>query len=86
MQSIGTSSFNSVQFEAIKKFGHGLSFDANYTWGHSIDDTSDVLGVLVNDTATVADPTKPIEANRANSAFDIRQRFVLSYVYEIPFA
>jgi hypothetical protein len=86
VQSIGTSSFNSVQFEAIKKFGHGLSFDANYTWGHSIDDTSDVLGVLVNDTATVADPTKPIEANRANSAFDIRQRFVLSYVYEIPFA
>jgi hypothetical protein len=86
VQSIGTSSFNSVQFEAIKKFGHGLSCDANYTWGHSIDDTSDVLGVLVNDTATVADPTKPIEANRANSAFDIRQRFVLSYVYEIPFA
>ncbi|MGZ4866750.1 MAG: outer membrane beta-barrel protein [Candidatus Angelobacter sp.] len=86
VQSIGKSSFNSVQFEAIKKFGHGLSFDANYTWGHSIDDTSDVLGVLVNDVATALDPTKPIEANRANSAFDIRQRFVLSYVYEIPFA
>lgn len=86
VQSIGKSSFNSVQFEAIKKFGHGLSFDANYTWGHSIDDTSDVLGVLVNDVATALDPTKPIEANRANSAFDIRQRFVLSYVYEVPFA
>jgi hypothetical protein len=86
VQSIGKSSFNSMQVEAIKKFGHGLSFDANYTWGHSIDNTSDVLGVLVNDTATVQDPSKGIDFNRANSAFDIRQRFVLSYVYEIPFA
>jgi hypothetical protein len=86
VQSIGKSSFNSVQFEAIKRMSHGLSFDANYTWGHSIDNTSDVLGVLVNDVATPLDPTAPLDANRSNSAFDIRQRFVLSYVYDIPFA
>ncbi|HEU4416324.1 MAG TPA: carboxypeptidase-like regulatory domain-containing protein [Candidatus Angelobacter sp.] len=86
VQSIGTSNFNSLQFEAIKKFGQGLSFDANYTWGHSIDDISDALGVLTNDVPSAIDPTKPLSANRGNSAFDIRQRFVLSYVYELPFA
>jgi hypothetical protein len=86
VQSNGDSSYNAVQVEAIKKFGRGLSFNANYTWSHSIDDTSDVLGILQNDVATPLDPTKPISANRGNSAFDIRQRFVLSYVYEIPFA
>ena len=86
VQSIGSSSYNALQLEAIKKVGHGLSFDANYTWSHSIDDTSDVLGVLSNDVAAPHNPTLPISANEGNSAFDIRQRFVLSYVYDIPFA
>jgi hypothetical protein len=86
VQSIGTSSYNSMQLEAIGRFGSWLSFDMNYTYGHSIDDVSDVLGVLVNDSATIANPTQPLSANRANSEFDLRQRFVANYVYQIPFA
>ncbi len=86
VQSIGTSSYNSLQVEAIGRFGNWLSFDANYTYGHSIDDVSDVLGVLVNDSATIANPTLPLSANRANSEFDLRQRFVSNWVYQIPFA
>jgi hypothetical protein len=86
VQSIGTSNFNALQVEAIGKFGSWLSFNANYTYGHSIDDVSDVLGVLVNDSATIANPTQPLSANRSNSQFDLRQRFVMNYVYQIPFA
>jgi Carboxypeptidase regulatory-like domain len=86
VQSIGTSNYNSLQVEAIGRFGKWLSFDANYTYGHSIDDVSDVLGVLVNDSATIANPTQPLSANRANSEFDLRQRFVSNWVYQIPFA
>src|SRR5260370_31500268 len=85
-QSIGTSRYNALQFEALGKFGQWLTFNANYTWGHSIDDVSDVLGVLVTDSATVANPTLPLSANRANSQFDLRQRLNLSYTYRIPFA
>ncbi len=86
VQSIGTSSYNALQVEAIGKFGQWLSFNTNYTWGHSIDDVSDVLAVLVNDSATIASPDRPLSANRANSQFDIRQRFVANYVYQVPFA
>src|SRR5579871_276000 len=86
VQSIGTSSYNSMQLEAIGRFGSSLTFNANYTYGHSIDDVSDSLGVLVNDSAAIVDPTKPLSANRANSQFDLRQRFVLNYVYQLPFA
>jgi len=86
VQSIGTSNYNAVQFEAIGKFGSWLTFNANYTYGHSIDDVSDVLGVLVNDSATIASPNQPLSANRANSQFDLRQRFVMNYVYQVPFA
>jgi hypothetical protein len=85
VQSIGTSNYNALQFEALGKF-RDLSFNFNYTWGHSIDDVSDVLGVLTNDSATIADPTKPLSANRANSQFDLRQRLNLSYTYRLPFA
>jgi hypothetical protein len=86
VQSTGTSSYNSLQVEAIRRFKNGLTFDANYTWAHTIDDISDALGVLINDSALPLDAAKPISFQRANSEFDIRNRFVLSYTYEIPFA
>jgi carboxypeptidase family protein len=86
VQSTGTSSYNSLQVEAIRRFKNGLTFDANYTWAHSIDDISDALGVLINDSAVPLDASKPISFQRSNSEFDIRNRFVLSYTYELPFA
>ena len=85
VQSIGSSSYNSLQVEAIRRFKNGLTFNANYTWAHSLDDISDALGVLINDSAEPLDASKPISFNRANSQFDIRNRVVLSYNYDIPF-
>jgi hypothetical protein len=40
--------------------------------------------VLVNDGAGLMDP-RNIALNRANSQFDVRHRWILSYVYELPF-
>ncbi|MGH9634252.1 MAG: carboxypeptidase regulatory-like domain-containing protein [Candidatus Angelobacter sp.] len=86
VQSIGTSNYSALEVEALGKFGAWLTFNANYTWSHSIDDISDVLGVLTNDSATVANPTLPLSANRANSQFDLRHRMNLSYTWRVPFA
>lgn len=86
VQSTGTSTYNSLQIEGIRRFKNGLTFNANYTWAHSLDDVSDALGVLINDSAVPLDASKPISFNRANSQFDVRQRFVLGYNYQIPFA
>lgn len=85
VQSVGLSSYNALELEAIRRFRNGLTFNANYTWAHSLDDTSDALGVLVNDNPGLLNAAKPLSFNRANSQFDIRNRFVLSYNYEIPF-
>ena len=85
VQSIATSSYHALEIEGIRRFRNGLSFNANYTWAHSLDDVSDALGVLVNDSANLLNAAKPLSFNRANSQFDIRNRFVLSYNYEIPF-
>jgi hypothetical protein len=84
VQSAAGSNYNSLQIEAVKRMGHGLSLDTSYTWSHSIDNVSDALGVLVNDGAGLMDP-RNIALNRANSQFDVRHRWILSYVYELPF-
>ncbi|HXJ05579.1 MAG TPA: carboxypeptidase regulatory-like domain-containing protein [Candidatus Acidoferrum sp.] len=85
VQSAGSSIYHSLQVDVIKRLSHGLQFQAAYTYGHSIDDTSDVLGVLVNDSANVQNP-RDISNNRGNSQFDLRHRLVLSHLWEIPFA
>jgi len=86
VKSAGTSDYHGLQIEAIKKFSRGLRFNANYTWSHSTDDVSDVLGVLVNDVANLQNPGLPLSANRGNSQFDIRNRFVIHLDYDVPFA
>ncbi len=84
VQSVGTSNYQGLQLVVIKQPSHGLSLQGSYTYGHSIDDISDALAVLVNDAANVQDPTN-LRGNRSNSEFDLRHRVALDHVYEIPF-
>jgi hypothetical protein len=86
VQSIGVSSYNALQLEGIRRFRNGFTFNANYTWSHSLDDVSDALNVLINDSANLLDAAKPLSFQRGNSQFDLRNRFVLSYEYDIPYA
>jgi hypothetical protein len=85
VQSNGSSIYHALQVDVIKKMSHGLQFQAAYTYGHAIDNASDVLNVLVNDSATRQDP-RTLASNRGNSEFDLRHRLVLSHVWDIPFA
>ncbi len=85
VQSAGSSIYHALQADVIKRMSHGLQFQAAYTYGHAIDNASDVLSVLVNDSATRQDP-RSLASNRGNSEFDLRHRLVLSHVWDIPFA
>jgi len=83
-RSSGASSYNSLQLSYEKRFTHGLSFTASYTWAHSIDNASNAnLGPTQNnsDFRYFADP----RAEFGNSDFGVRNRFVVSYLYELPF-
>ena len=81
-RSAGTSSYNSLQLRAEKRFSHGLSFLAAYTWAHALDIASNAdLGAQNGgDFRYFKDPN----AEWGNSDFDIRHRLVLSYLYELP--
>ncbi len=73
--TIASSSYNSLQISADKRFAHGLQFSAAYTYSKSIDDASSFEGIL--------NPL-PGANNYARSLFDARHRFVLSYYWELP--
>ena len=77
----GVSNYNSLQVTLRKTVSHGLSFQANYTWSHSIDDTS---GFENSGFGARAENPFNFASDRGSSAFDARQRFVINYDYEVP--
>ena len=64
----------------------GLRFDFNYTWSHSIDNTSlsGANNALYNNFGMICDVTRP-RACRASSDFDVRQEINSNFVYQLPF-
>jgi len=88
--SIANSSYNALEASLRKRFGHGLSFLASYTWAHSIDDVSsfNITGSASQPVAGENDLAQnpfDLAAERGRSMFDARHRFVLSYQWSLPF-
>ena len=72
----GTSSYNGLSVNLRKRFSTKYEFLASYTWSHAIDDSTDVVS-----TSDAPENNFNPNAERSNSAFDQRHRFVLSGVY-----
>lgn len=82
VDSSANSNYHSAQFELTRRMKDFL-FNINYTLAKSIDDGSDVLGVLTNSSANQQNPFDN-RNNRSVSQFDIRQRVALTHNWEIP--
>ncbi len=88
--SLSHSNYNALQTSLRKRFGHGISFLASYTWSHSIDDVSsfNITGSASQQVAGENDLAQNpfnLAAERGPSMFDSRNRFVLSYEWTLPF-
>ena len=88
--SIANSSYNALETSLRKRFSHGLSFLASYTWSHSIDDVSsfNITGSASQPVAGENDLAQNpfnLAAERGPSMFDARHRLVLSYQWTLPF-
>jgi hypothetical protein len=80
IESQTNSSYNSLQAKLERRFSGGLTFLANYTWSHFIDNAEPVLdtsGAGIQNNYNLA-------GERGNSNYDVRQRFVTSAAYELP--
>jgi Carboxypeptidase regulatory-like domain/TonB dependent receptor/TonB-dependent Receptor Plug Domain len=79
----GVSTYNALQAKMEKRYSHGLSFLATYTWSHALDDASDAGGLF----SAIGDRQPaliPYIDEFTNSVFDIRNRFTLNGNYELP--
>jgi carboxypeptidase family protein len=83
-ESSANSSYNSLQLDVEKRFSRNYWLRVAYTWSHSIDDNSDVLGVLVNDSSSQQNPNNNRD-NRGSSEFDLRHILTVSHTWEMPF-
>ena len=82
-RSSGKSNYNSMQVRLEKRFNGGLYFLTAYTWAHSLDIASNAnLGAQNGGDFRYF---KYPNAEYGNSDFDIRQRLVVSYIYDLPF-
>jgi len=83
LRSDGYSNYSSLQVRWEKNFTHGLQVQASYTYAHALDDASSAnLGSLSN--GDFRDQRYPF-LEYGNSDFDVRHRFVISYIYQLPF-
>jgi outer membrane receptor protein involved in Fe transport len=87
---IANSSYNALETSLRKRFGHGVSFLASYTYSKSIDDASsfNMTGSAARPVAGENDLAQnpfDLAAERGRSLFDARHRFVLSYQWSLPF-
>jgi len=85
----GKSHYNSLQVKVEKRYSNGLTFLAGYSWAHSTD-SAPLVYTLGN-----GDPggayydwfrdARHTNIDYGNSSFDVRHRFVLSWLYDLPF-
>jgi len=90
IEGIANSSYNALEASLTKRFSHGLSFLASYTYSKSIDDassfnmTGSASKPVAGENDLAQDPFN-LAAERGRSLFDARNRFVLSYQWSLPF-
>jgi len=68
-----SSTYHSWQNTISKRFSQGLTFEGSYTWSKMIDN------------GTSHQNAYDVAKDRSLSDLDIAHRFVMSYVYELPF-
>ena len=76
--SDGNSVYNALNVDLKKRFSNHFQFLASYTWSHSIDDSSDLQTLLL------PQDNRNFGAERSDSLFDQRHRFVFSGVIASP--
>jgi len=82
--SEGSSAYHALQVSFKRRYSKGITIGSNYTWSHSIDDTT-TLSFEGQEGWGNANPFNIHALERSNSDLDLRHRFVAYTTYELPF-
>jgi hypothetical protein len=77
----GWSSYNALEISAQKRMSHGLTFLANYTWSHSLDDAC--TGYNGVEGCFIRNPYQP-QWDYSTSAMDLPNVLHLAFNYQRP--
>jgi Carboxypeptidase regulatory-like domain len=87
-QNVGNSNYNGVTLTAAHTVNGGFQFQASYTYSHALDEISNSslnpFGVNTSSNVDVVTPLNPFnirQLNYGNADYDIRQSFVMNYVW-----
>jgi hypothetical protein len=80
---LGNAGYNGLDFTLERRFRAGLAFRVAYTWSKSIDNTAEHLSAYGSNS--FGQNGYNFGTWRGLSDFDVPQRVVVSYVYELPF-
>lgn len=78
-----SSTYHALQANITKRLSHGIMIQGAYTWSHTIDNSSDPL-VPTAGNEEFPRNSFDLAAERGNSDFDVRQRLVINYTWQIP--
>jgi len=76
-----TGNYDALTLKGTKRYSNGLEFLVSYTWSHDLDDGN---GLLNDDTSSIRNPYN-LALDYGNAAYDLRQSFVASTIYDLPF-
>jgi len=82
--SQGSSTYHALQVSFQRRYSKGITIGSNYTWSHSIDDTT-TLSFEGQEGWGNANPFNVQALETGNSDLDLRHRFVAYSTYELPF-
>jgi hypothetical protein len=80
----GNSTYHAGSVSLTRRLSGGLQLNAAYTWSHLIDDSTAEVFSTVLSPRRVQD-FQNLTAEKADSALDRRQRFVVATIYDLPF-
>ena len=79
----GFSTYHGISGDYIHRFSHGLSLRYNFTWSHTIDNSTNEFFTSFDNPRRPQNPYD-LKNERGNSVIDIPRKSALSFVYEIP--
>ncbi|MCP5110523.1 MAG: hypothetical protein GY953_06770, partial [bacterium] len=78
----GHASYHGMDVNLRKRLSSGYTFTVGYTWGHSI---SQLGEQFVGGDGTNTQSASCFSCERGNGTNDVRQRFIYTYILELPF-
>ena len=83
--SWGSSNYNGLQLDVVRRLSRNLQFRAAYTFSKSLDEGSSLANAISGTTNAFVMNPLDIRADYGRSSFDIRHTASINTTYDIPF-